>query len=64
MPDQSTCMETRELTAQLNLKRNLFENMLTENKEFEEVKTLFYEIRDLEKKLKQNHQGQNLSLKP
>lgn len=36
-------------------KRKVFFEMINENKEFEEVKTLFIEIRELEKSLRVNH---------
>jgi hypothetical protein len=52
-----TSEEIKELVVLLNEKRNNFDKMLNENKEFEEVKRLFNEIRQLEKTLKQNHQN-------
>jgi hypothetical protein len=52
-----TSEEIKELVALLNEKRSNFDKMLNENKEFEEVKRLFNEIRQLEKTLKQNHQN-------
>lgn len=39
------------LVQQLKEKRNLYNQMLSKDKQFEEVKTLFLEIRDLEKSI-------------
>ena len=46
----------------LKEKENLFDKMLNENKEFGEVKSLFHEIRDIERKLQQQNQTSNNGL--
>jgi hypothetical protein len=46
-----------ELEALLKQKRNVFDKMLNENKEFEEVKILFQEIREMERRLEQQRQS-------
>jgi hypothetical protein len=51
-----------ELEILLIEKRNALDKMLNENKEFEEVKILFYEIRELERRLKQQQQNMNNGL--
>ena len=48
-----------QLESLLKEKQNLFDKMLNNNKEFEEVKNLFQEIRQLERKLKQQSQTGN-----
>lgn len=45
-----------QLEALLKEKQNVFDKMLNENKEFDDVKILFQEIRELERKLKQQSQ--------
>lgn len=45
-------VELNHLTTLLNEKRSRYEKMLIDNKEFEEVKVLFSQIRELEKALK------------
>ena len=42
-----------QLTQKLIEKKNLYNEMLSEDKEFEEVKTLFMEIRELEKSIQE-----------
>ena len=54
MPSQITDPEIRGVVIQLNEKRNLLDNTLNENKQFEEVKNLFSEIRTLERMLREN----------
>ncbi len=46
-----------ELEALLKQKRNVFDKMLNENKEFVEVKILFQEIREMERRLEQQRQS-------
>ena len=46
-----------ELQLLLVQKRQVYEQMIKENKEFGQVKKLFEEIRDLEKKLQQDQKG-------
>jgi hypothetical protein len=43
-----------ELIRLLTEKRNLYNQMLSEDKEFEQVKSLFIEIKELEKSLKES----------
>lgn len=45
--------------ALLKEKQNLFDKMIKENKEFDEVRILFQEIRQLERNLKQQSQTVN-----
>ncbi len=42
-----------QLTQKLIEKKNLYNKILSEDKEFEEVKTLFMEIRELEKSMQE-----------
>jgi hypothetical protein len=45
-PTSKTILE--QLTIQLNEKRALYNSMINDNKEFDQVKTLFMEIKSLE----------------
>jgi len=51
MPEYPNPSELEQLTSLLIAKKNLYNEMLGNEKEFEEVKSLFIEIRDLEKSL-------------
>ena len=48
-----------ELTNLLAEKKNLYNQMITHEKQFEEVKTLFIEIRELEKLINERKTEQN-----
>lgn len=47
------------LEQKLQEKRSLYNQMLAADKEFEEVKTLFVEIREIEKTLEQSQSSSN-----
>ena len=51
----SNDLTVEELRLLLFQKSQQCDQMIRKNKEFEDVKKLFYEIRDLEKKLGQDH---------
>jgi hypothetical protein len=48
-----------DLTTLLAEKRNLYNQMITHEREFEEVKTLFIEIRELEKMIRDRQTEKN-----
>lgn len=48
-----------ELTNLLAEKRNLYDEMITHEKQFEEVKALFIEIRELEKLIQEEQTQKN-----
>ena len=49
-------LRLHELERLLKEKRNSFDKMISENKEFAEVKILFTEIRELERALKEHQE--------
>jgi hypothetical protein len=53
MSTPSTQSKTEQLVTLLNHKRALYNQMISDNKEFEQVKLLFTEIRALEQSLNQ-----------
>ena len=55
MPLQQS-IQLFQLETLLGEKRSLFDKMLQGNKEIKEIKFLFHEVRELEEKLKQQHQ--------
>ena len=57
MTNQVNLTEFPDLIEQLREKRQLFDKLLSENKEFEEVKALFDQIRGLERMLMERHPG-------
>ena len=48
-----------ELTTLLATKKKLYDQMLSHEKEFEEVKTLFIEIREIEKLIQEKQMKDN-----
>ena len=55
MASQTTDSHISDVVAQLNQKRKLLDKLLNENKQFEEVRALFSEIRTLERMLQEKH---------
>lgn len=53
MNNSANHFNSEQLAQKIKEKKDLYDQMLEQNKEFEEVKTLFTEIRDLEKLMKE-----------
>lgn len=61
MSDKLKLFRIEQLIDQLAEKRELYNQMLSTDKEFEEVKTIFMQIRELEKSINEEKSDQAVS---